>query len=176
VVGGADLDDVLNLVPLLRAQKEVDGRNLFMLGLSRGGLMTYLALKRKVPVNAAAVIAGPTDLARLSVDRPEFVLGDEWHDGWANVWPDFTTRSREHYAARSAVSWPEAFATPVLILHSRTDTRVSVDHALALATRLQQHGKEYELVVYGRDGHSLPQNRDDRNRRIVEWFRARMVP
>lgn len=174
--GGAELDDVLNLVPLLRTRKEVDGRNLFMIGLSRGGLMTYLALKRRVPVNAAAVIAGPTDLVQLAADRPEFVLGDQGYDGWSKVWPDFITKSREYLEGRSPVSWPEAIGAPVLILHSRTDNKLSVSHALALAQKLQAHGKEYELVVYGKDGHSLPLHRDDRNRRIVDWFRARIVP
>ena len=33
-----------------------------MMGASRGGMMTYLALKRGVPVRAAVVIAGVSDL------------------------------------------------------------------------------------------------------------------
>jgi len=104
------------------------------------------------------------------------VLGDETFDGWAKNWPNFAARSRELLEARSAVFWPEQIQKPVLILHSRRDTKCPVDHALALAQALQAHGKEYELVVYGNDGHSLPSNREDRNRRIVEWFRAHMAP
>jgi dipeptidyl aminopeptidase/acylaminoacyl peptidase len=173
--GGADLEDVLNLVPLLKGRRDVDPRNLFMLGLSRGGVMTYLAIKRKAPINAAAVIAGATDLTRVVVDRPEFVLGDEGYDGWARVWPEFATRSRDLLEARSAVFWPGEIGTPVLILHSRIDRRLPVHHALALAQALQDHGKEYELVVYSNDGHSLPRHRDDRNRRIVEWFKAHLA-
>jgi dipeptidyl aminopeptidase/acylaminoacyl peptidase len=173
--GGADLEDVLNLVPLLAAQESVDASNLFMLGVSRGGMMTYLALKRRVAVNAAAVIAAPTDLTRLVVDRPEFVLGDETFDGWAKIWPDFTNRSRELLESRSAVFWPEQIQTPVLILHSRIDSKVPAGHALALAQGLQANRRDYELVVYDNDGHSLPLHREDRNRRIVEWFRAHMT-
>jgi dipeptidyl aminopeptidase/acylaminoacyl peptidase len=163
---------VLSLVPLLKGRSDVDARNLFMMGISRGGLMTYLAIKRKAPINAAAVIAGPTDLTRMIVDRPEFALGYEGYDGWASVWPAFATRSRELLEARSPVFWPGEIDTPVLILHSRIDSKLAVHHALALAQRLQEHGKEYELVVYSNDGHSLPRNRQDRNRRIVDWFRA----
>jgi dipeptidyl aminopeptidase/acylaminoacyl peptidase len=169
--GGDDLDDVMNLVPLLRARSDVDGRNLFMLGVSRGGTMTYLALKRGVDVNAAAVIAGATDLSRLVVDRPEFVLGDEGFDGWAKVWPDFRRKSREQLGERSAVEWADRIDRPVLILHSRVDRLLSVLHAIDMARRLQEHGKEYELVIYGQDGHSLPLHRSDRNRRITSWFR-----
>ncbi len=173
--GGADLDDVMNPVPLLQARPDVDRRNLFMVGLSRGGVMTYLALKRGATVNAAAVIAGPSDLTRWAVDRPEFVLGYDEYDGWARVWPDFVTRGKEQLEARSAVFWPEKLRQPVLILHARTDHKVPVEHALALAQRLQQAGAEYELVVYGDDGHSLPRHRADRTRRIVEWFRGHSV-
>ena len=59
----------------------------------------------------------------------------------------------------------------MLILHSRTDTKVPVVDALDLARELERRGKAYELVIYDRDGHSLPVHRTDRNRRIVAWFR-----
>lgn len=42
--GGADLDDVLNLVPAARSLDFVDPKRLFMLDVSRGATMTYLAL------------------------------------------------------------------------------------------------------------------------------------
>ena len=60
--GGDDIDDVLNLVPALRSLDFVGQGRLFMMGASRGGMMTYLALKRGVPVRAAVVIAGVSDL------------------------------------------------------------------------------------------------------------------
>ncbi len=172
--GGIEVDDVLNLVPLLQSRPEVDSANLFMLGVSRGGTMTYLALKRGVAVNAAAVIAAPSDMAQLAMDRPEFVLGGDDYDGWARIWPGFVKRGREHLEARSAVSWADRLDKPLLILHARDDNKVSVRHALALGQALQAVGAEYELVIYGHDGHSLPRHREDRNRRIVEWFRAHM--
>ena len=56
--GGVEVDDVLNLVPVLKSLEYVDLEQLYMLGLSRGGTMTYLAIKRGIPVKAAAVIGG----------------------------------------------------------------------------------------------------------------------
>jgi len=44
--GGVEVDDVLNLVPALKSLDFVDPGRLFMLGLSRGGTMAYLAIKR----------------------------------------------------------------------------------------------------------------------------------
>ena len=54
--GGVDVNDVLNLVPTLKSFDFVDAKRLYILGLSRGGTMAYLALKRGIPVNATAVI------------------------------------------------------------------------------------------------------------------------
>jgi dipeptidyl aminopeptidase/acylaminoacyl peptidase len=168
--GGADVNDVLNLVPTLKSMDFVDPERLYMLGLSRGGTMTYIALKRGAPVKAAAVIAGPTDLMDFKDYRPEFVNGDETYDGFAKVWPDYEHRAEEQYRARSAVYWADEISVPVLILHSRTDKFVPVRQALRMATALQEKNKVYALHIYDGDGHSLPLNREDRNRKIVDWF------
>jgi dipeptidyl aminopeptidase/acylaminoacyl peptidase len=44
--GGADLQDVLHLIPLLESLPQADTSRLGMYGWSRGGLMTYLALTK----------------------------------------------------------------------------------------------------------------------------------
>jgi dipeptidyl aminopeptidase/acylaminoacyl peptidase len=61
----------------------VDPTRLFMLGVSRGGTMSYMTLaKRDLPIRAAAVIAGPSDLEALGRYRPKFVNGDDTY--WYN--------------------------------------------------------------------------------------------
>jgi len=170
--GGVEVDDVLNLVPALKSLDYVDPERLYMLGLSRGGTETYLALKRGIPVKAAAVIGGVTDVKAWVDARPEMgiVNGNEFIDGFANIWPDYAHRAQEQYRARSAVYWADQINVPVLILHSRTDRMVPVIHALRMAEALQEKGKVYSLHVYERDGHPLPRNREDRDRLIVDWF------
>ena len=170
--GGVEVDDVLNLVPALKSLDYVDPERLFMLGLSRGGTMAYLAIKRGIPVKAAAVIGGVSDVKAWVDARPEMgiVNGNEYIDGFAKIWPDYEHRAEEYYRARSAVYWADQINVPVLILHSRTDRMVPVTQALRMAEALQENGKVYALRIYERDGHPLPQNRDDRNRIIIEWF------
>lgn len=170
--GGAEVDDVLNLVPALKSLDFVDPDRLYMLGLSRGGTMTYLALKRGVPVRAAAVIGGVTDVKAWVDARPEMgiVNGNEYIDGFAKIWPDYEHRADEEYRARSAVCWADQINVPILILHSRTDRMVPVTQALRMAEALQEKNKVYALHIYERDGHPLPLNRDDRNRMIIDWF------
>jgi cephalosporin-C deacetylase-like acetyl esterase len=168
--GGVDVDDVLNLVPALQSFDFVDLQRVYMLGISRGGTMAYIALKRGIPVKAAAVIAGPSDLKAWADLRPDLVKGDDTYDGFSKVWPDYDHRSAEQYYARSAVCWADQINVPVLILHSRTDNFVPVTQALQMATALQSKGKVYALHIYDHDGHSLPLNREDRNRKIIAWF------
>jgi dipeptidyl aminopeptidase/acylaminoacyl peptidase len=170
--GGVEVDDVLNLVPALKSLEFVDPDRLYMLGLSRGGTMAYLAIKRGIPVKAAAVIGGVTDVKAWVDARPEMgiVNGNEYIDGFAKIWPDYEHRADEEYRARSAVYWADQINVPVLILHSRTDRMVPVSQALRMAEALQEKNKVYALHIYERDGHPLPLNREDRNRMIIDWF------
>ena len=170
--GGAEVDDVLNLVPALKSLDFVDPERLYMLGLSRGGTMTYLAIKRGIPIKAAAVIGGVTDVKAWVDSRPEMNLvdGNPFIDGFRNIWPDFEHRADGEYRARSAVDWADQINVPVLILHSRTDRMVPVTQALRMAQALQEKGKVYALHIYEHDGHALPRNRDDRDRMIIDWF------
>jgi dipeptidyl aminopeptidase/acylaminoacyl peptidase len=170
--GGADVDDVLNLVPLARRLGYVDLKNLFMMGSGRGGLTTYVALKRQMPVNAAAVISGISDLKAFAAGAPRFLEG--WpSSGWLgfrSVWPDFERRQDEHFSERSAVRWPERINVPVLILHSRTTPFPRPEQALDMAAKLQEHRKPYELVIYA-DDLNQPPHREDKLVRVLAWFR-----
>src|SRR5437016_5428445 len=106
--GGADLHDVMNVIPLAKSLGYVDMNNIFIAGGSRGGMMVYLALKNNIPVNAAAVISGITDLISGGKDRPGMV------GVYKNRIPDFDKRGEELLRERSAVSWADKINTPVL--------------------------------------------------------------
>jgi dipeptidyl aminopeptidase/acylaminoacyl peptidase len=165
--GGADVNDVLNLFPLARSLG-VDMRNVFMAGFSRGGMMTYLALKSGAPVNAAVVIGGPTDLALQAKHRPEMLRV------YRALMPDFERRRTEHLRSRCALEFAGRFNAPLLILHGGADTRVPPEQALALAQRLLQLRKPFELVVYADDDHTLSNNVADSRERLVAWFKRHM--
>src|SRR5919202_4580567 len=61
-VGGADTDDVLNLIPLARSLGYADMTRVFMFGFSRGAQMTLQAIRRGAPLRAAVVVGAPTDV------------------------------------------------------------------------------------------------------------------
>lgn len=169
--GGADVNDIFNLFPVIESLPNADVNNIFMIGLSRGGMMSYIALKQGLPVRAAVVIAGPTDLASDTLRRPEFVNGGAWWPGYKKVWKSYSTQYSEHYRKRSAVYWADSIHVPVMIMHSRKDQKVLVREAIKMDSALTAHNKPHELVIYENDGHSLPMNRADRNARIHNFFK-----
>lgn len=163
--GGADTTDVARLTELTATLPYVDPRQLFMLGFSRGGMMTYRALAMGLPVRAAATVSGLTDLEAQTRYRPEM------RDSVYRVlWPDYHNRAAEHYRVRSAIHWPDRISTPLLLIHGTNDDRVKSADALALARALDSLGRSYELVVHAGDGHGVPANKYATDRRIIAWF------
>lgn len=167
--GGADVHDILNLVPVAQALGNVDLQNVFLLGWSRGAMSTFVAMRQGIKVNAIAVGGGLLDLVAEAARRPALVT-----NVWNQLIPDFATKREERLRERSVMYWPEQVNAPVLILHGGGDWRVSAAESLAFAQKLQAAGKTYELIVYAKDDHGISVNAADRNRRIVEWFRKHM--
>ena len=166
--GDTDVHDVLNLIPLAKSLGCVDMSNVFMFGESRGGMVAYLTLTNNIPVNAVATIGGLVDLITGGKDRSRMITN------YKELIPDLSKRSEESLRERSAVYWPEKINTPVLIIQGNADWRGSPSQTLTLVQKLQGLGKTYELIVYSGDNHGGAYNRDDANRRIIQWFKDYM--
>jgi dipeptidyl aminopeptidase/acylaminoacyl peptidase len=164
-LGGADLDDVSNLFSVAKALPYVDMNNVFMYGLSRGGMMTFLALKHGAAVNAAAVVGAVFDLEAFGERAPEVVARV------ATLIPDYGSRGAATLKDRSVMNWPDSINVPLLIMHGADDEEVPASEALAFAARLSHLKKTYELTVYANDIHEVANNRRDRDARIVAWFK-----
>jgi dipeptidyl aminopeptidase/acylaminoacyl peptidase len=164
-VGGADIADVMALATLTRQLPYADPANVFLFGLSRGGMMSFLALKRGFPARAAAVVGAVFDLEAFGVRAPQIMAGA------ARSIPDFATNGPAILRERSAMNWPEQIDVPLLILHGADDREVPATEAMAFATKLAQLHKRYQLMVYAGDVHEVAANHVDRDARIVAWFR-----
>ncbi len=168
--GGADVNDVLNLIPLARSLEYVDMNNVFLLGASRGAMQSFLAIKKGMSVNAVAVFGGAHDLTAAAKERPELV-----ERVWSKLIPNFREKGEKALRERSAVYFADEINVPVLIIHGGADWRSNAgSQALGLANKLQALGKTYELIIYAGDDHPTTYNRLDRERRTVEWFRRHM--
>ena len=152
--GGADVDDVLNLFPLLKGLPYVDPKRIGMMGWSRGGMMTYLALKQESlngthDIKAAVTVGGMADVTRTMWEEPGMML----------VLPALIGKgpneAPEAYRDRSAVFWPDLINAPLLILHGEGDESVPVEQSQQLADLLAQAGKTVRLITFPEDDHGL---------------------
>ena len=159
--GGKDVDDVLNIIELAKSLPFVEPDKIVMVGISRGGMMTYLAMKQNADIKAAAVVGGVTDLEQTYYERDVVMK---------NVIRELVGMNKSEWGKRSAIYWPEKINAPTLILHGEYDRKVNVSQAIKLSEKLTQAGKVYELVVFQKGDHSLKTHISERNQKILEWF------
>ncbi|MFC2124733.1 alpha/beta hydrolase family protein [Bacteroidota bacterium] len=68
--GGADVNDVMNLIPVLSKVSMADTSRIGLLGHSRGGMMVYKALQNTDIFQTAVVVSGSTNKYLTIRDRP----------------------------------------------------------------------------------------------------------
>jgi dipeptidyl aminopeptidase/acylaminoacyl peptidase len=164
--GGRDLEDVMNLFPLLEREPSADASRIGMYGGSRGGMMTYLALARTDRVRAAVIRCGVSDLTDWREDRHDM------EEVFQALIPGFDAADDRPLVARSAVRWAERLCkrTPLLILQGTADWRVSPVSALRFAERLLAVRHPFRLVMLEGSDHALTEHLAERNRFTQEWF------
>ncbi|MFC1763261.1 alpha/beta hydrolase family protein [Planctomycetota bacterium] len=165
-IGGADVADVLNLIPLIDSLPYADPARIGMLGWSRGGMMTFLALSQTSRISAAVIGAGPTDLFAEIEKRPkmETLL--------SNSIPDYATKKEAALKARSAQYWAERLCqtTPILLLQGSDDRRCVPESALGMGLQLQQSHRPFRLVFFESGSHGLSEHQEEVNGQTIRWF------
>ena len=165
--GGAEVADVLNLIPLLGSIARADTSRIGMIGHSRGGLMTYLALARTDRLDAAVVSGGVTDSYLVIEDRP-----DMEQYVYAELVPDYEQVKDAALAARSPILWTDQLCktTPILLLHGSADWRVHPTSALRMADALYASRHPFRFVFLEGADHGLSEYRDEVARMIRDWL------
>lgn len=155
--GGADVNDVLNLLPIVDSLPNADAKRIGMVGVSRGGMMTYLALTKIDRIKAAVTVGGIFDLVRNAKQRP----------GMAGVFKECFGGGDVELHLRSAIYQPIRVVTPMLLLHGSEDDRVDPTDATELAAKLPNA----KAVIVAGGNHGLTNRWDVRMRETLGWFR-----
>jgi dipeptidyl aminopeptidase/acylaminoacyl peptidase len=165
--GGADINDVLNLIPILDSIPEADASRIGMWGASRGGLMTYLALAKTDRIRAAVIPAGLSDSYDMVERRPGMET-----NVYSELVPDWETNRDAALRARSPVIWADKLSkkTPILLLHGSSDWRVDPSQTLNMADTLLRLNHPFRLVIFEGGDHGLTEYRDEENRMTREFF------
>lgn len=164
--GGADVQDVLRLIALGREQPWWDGKNIFMIGWSRGGMMAYLASKAGEEITAMVVGAAPTDWASNQAVLPRM------EELFAQRVPDYRANREALLTARSAIHWPQMIETPTLIMHGARDERIDVEDARRLYAALADLGRDVRYIEYPNGDHFMASERTSIIAHTVDWFNA----
>ena len=166
-IGGADVNDVLNLIPLIESLPYADPSRIGMFGWSRGGMMSYIALTKTDRMSAAIIGAGPTDITTVGQKRSgmeETVL--------SRFVPDYARNREEILKSRSAIYWPEKLhkATPILLLQGSADRNCDPTDALRMAMELYEIKHPFRLVFLEGGSHGLTEYEDEVGDLVKAWF------
>ncbi len=164
-MGGNDVDDIMNIYPLLLQMGNVDTSRVFMYGESRGGMMTFLALAKKFPVKAAATVGAFTDMQMFNDDNPYIINVSH------QIWKDYDEHKDSIIYKRSVVNWADLINVPVLVMQGGADPQVRPFESLKLVNIFQQKQKTYQYIILQNGNHILSHEwTDERDRQILNWF------
>lgn len=164
--GGADLNDVLALVEIGAELPETDQSKVNMMGVSRGGMMTYLAAKLLPNLKSIIVWAGQSDLAKGLEIRPEM---ERVHK--ARI-PNYKENKESELKQRSVMFWLDKLnpTLPILLLHGDADRAVHVSQSTRLASKLTDLNWPHKLVVYPNGNHGLSRHKKQAMNEVIGWL------
>lgn len=163
--GGSDVDDILNLIERMKTHPGFDGRNVHMIGHSRGAMMMYLSIRKGAKLRSAMGLAGMSDVLQTAHERPDIE---------ANVYAKLIggdPQSREKsYRDRSVVYWADKITVPLQLHHGDADKSVDLAQSEKLAAAMREAGNTCELHVYPGDNHALLRHWDTVVERTLDWM------
>lgn len=151
--GGRDTADILNLTTLALEQPFSRKEAVYMVGRSRGGMMTYLCCAKDPRIRAAVVAAGLADCFTMyyRYDGKEYDMKQDCTELIGGSPVDLYNE----YVRRSAVCWANQILCPILIQHGTEDWRVNPGQAFAMDRALASAGKPHKLIIYEGADHAL---------------------
>ncbi len=161
--GGDDVGDVLALLNIAKKHPGFDGKNSYILGHSRGAMMTMMSLREEPSINAAIALAGVSDVYDWAEASP---------DMRNTVFKRFMPKEPEDEAfmRRSAYRWAEDIHVPVLLMHGDADEVVTANQSIKLAEALEAAEKKHALHIIKGGNHALYRHWDDVLTRSHNWI------
>jgi len=165
--GGRDNNDVINLIPVLEKIQNADTSRVGIEGTSRGGMMTYLALKKTCRFKAAVVTAGLANAFTNIASRPDmekYVLSE--------LIPNYMLNKVASLKERSAVFWADKLCkrTPILIMHGSSDWRVLPSESFELVNKLYEYKHPTRFILFEGADHGISEFREDRFAEMKKHF------
>ena len=162
-LGGEDVNDILNLIPLAEelpmANKDLWGIE----GWSRGGMMTLLALRRNKIFRCAVLVGAISNLKQNAQSDPD-----------TNEFYKSLIREKNfeyELGKRSAINFADELPDiPYLIIHGGDDKTVSPQQSIELSKRFSELNIRHKLVILESGDHFLKKHRKQVDEMKREWY------
>lgn len=165
--GGADVKDIHQLIELAKKLPAADAENIFLYGISRGGIMSYLTARQRDDIRAMAITGAPTDLVTELPRLPEMELI------FRSLIPNYDQNKQQALQQRSVLYWAEELPAnlPILLMYGGEDQRVHPDNSKRLATKLTELKRPVKLIEFTDADHLLTDYKEQERQAMLHWFR-----
>lgn len=155
--GGKDVDDVINMIPLMKYVDKADTSRIGMWGVSRGGMMTYIALTMTNQIKAAVVLSGIVDMGMLLETRKDM---DSFWYSWL---PGYRNDKKNFIKERSAIELADKICktTPIFIIQGTSDWRVPIPQVFVLSKKFYDVKQPFRLAVFEGAEHGVTEFWDE---------------
>ncbi|MHB9012895.1 MAG: alpha/beta hydrolase family protein [Ignavibacteriaceae bacterium] len=162
-LGGEEVNDILNLIPLAKEFSFADYDIWGIEGWSRGGMMTYLTLKKNHNFKCAVLVGAISNFRQhfeknpLSEDHYKEFIGDKNID--------------EEIEKRSAINFVDQLPNiPYLIVHGVDDKIVSPLQAIEMSRKMISLKIPHRLILFEGGDHFLKNHRKELDLTRKFWY------
>lgn len=165
--GGADVNDIHQLIELAKKLPEADANNIFLYGISRGGIMSYLTARQRDDIRAMAITGAPTDLVKELPRKPQMELI------FRSLIPNYDQNKQHELEQRSVLYWAEELPArlPILLMYGAEDQRVHPENSKLLAAKLTELQRQVKLIEFQDGDHLLTDYKEQERQAMLHWFR-----
>ena len=160
--GGGDVNDIINLYPIISKYKYCDITKISLYGWSRGGMMAIIVATKVDWIKK--IILGGTMYSMIKVTKERPDMKKMWDEVFHLTKADYKTRAPKYLIDKI----PKNIS--FLILHGSNDTAVDVSHTYLLAKNFQKNNLLYKLIIFPDGDHGLTKYRNDVMREVISFL------
>ena len=168
-MGGEDVNDVLNLIPLADELPFADKNKWGIEGWSRGGMMTFLTLKQNKNFKCAVLNSTISNLKKSVIENKEIMKSFSELVSNRNLEQNLQLRSAINFAK-------ELPKIPYLLLHGFADDVVSPLQSIELSKKFYELNIPHRLILFENGDHYLKKHRKEVNKLRKMWFGKYLNP
>ena len=157
-LGKWEVDDLISAVKWLRTLPFVDSTKIGITGSSYGGYVTCMALTHGTGFFTHGISLYPVT---------DWLLYD---NVYTERYMDHPHENPDGYQYGSAVDQAYKLKGELLIVHGMMDDNVHVQHTMQFVSKLQDLGKEFELMVYPGERHGWGGAKSSHLSRLITSF------